>query len=85
MAMNEITLQQFRTQLDTELDKVVSQHQALRVTRTNGGDFIVMSADDWRAVEETLYLNRVPGLVESLQQAAMESLEEGTRLEELEW
>ena len=46
---------------------------------------IILSADDWRAVEETLFLNKVPGLVESIREAAREPLEEGTRFQDLDW
>jgi PHD/YefM family antitoxin component YafN of YafNO toxin-antitoxin module len=45
----------------------------------------VLSAEDWSAIEETLYLNQIPGLTDSLQEAAKEPLEMGTRLEDLEW
>ncbi|HWN41991.1 MAG TPA: hypothetical protein VNW71_07190 [Thermoanaerobaculia bacterium] len=44
-----------------------------------------VGADDWRAIEETLALNKVPGLVESLLEAAREPIQEGTRLEDLDW
>jgi hypothetical protein len=36
-------------------------------------------------MEETLYLNQFPGLVESIHHAAAESLDEGTPPEELDW
>ena len=84
-AMKEVSAHRFRQNLKTEVDKVIEEHDVLRVTRRRGGDFVVLAADDWSAVEETLYLNRVPGLVESLRRAAEEPLEDGTRLEDLEW
>jgi PHD/YefM family antitoxin component YafN of YafNO toxin-antitoxin module len=67
------------------VDRVISEHQVLRVRRRRGGDFVVLGADDWRAVEETLYLNQFPGLVESIHLAAREPVEEGVPLVELEW
>ncbi len=83
--MPEVTAHKFRQNLKTEIDRVVANHEVLRVRRRNGGDFVVLSADDWSAIEETIYLNRVPGLVESLRQIAEEPLEAGTRLEDLAW
>ncbi len=83
--MKEVSAHRFRQNLKTEVDKVIEEHDVLRVTRRRGGDFVVLAADDWSAVEETLYLNRVPELVESLRRAAEEPLENGTRLEDLEW
>ncbi len=67
------------------MDKVVANHDVLRVTRRRGGDFVVLSADDWQAIEETLYPQRVPGLAASIREAAAEPLEEGTRLKDIEW
>ncbi len=85
MSTHEVTGHHFRQHLKSEVDRVIQNHGVLRVKRRNGGDFVVLSADDWRAIEETLYLNRVPGLVESIHQAAGEPLEDGIPLAELDW
>ena len=84
MTVHEVSSLQFSENFEREVEKVVSNHEVLRVRR-DGGDFVVLSADDWHAVEETLYLNKVPGLAESIQEAAREPLEEGTRVEDLDW
>jgi prevent-host-death family protein len=81
----EVTASRFRRHLAEEVDRVIDNHDVLRVRRRAGGDFVVLGADDWRAIEETLQLNRVPGLVESIHRAAAEPLEAGTRLEDLDW
>ncbi len=83
--MKEISANLFRQQLKSAVDEVISEHDVLRVTRRNGEDFVVLSADDWRAVEETLFLNQVPGLAQSIREAAAEPLELGTPLAELDW
>ena len=83
--MNDMTANYFREHLKTAVDEVISKHDVLRVTRRRGGDFVVLSADDWQAIAETLHLNQVPGLVGSIRQAATEPLEEGIKLEDLEW
>lgn len=82
---NEVSAYNFRRNLKTEVDRVVEDHTVLRVKRRRGGDFVVLSAEDWSAIEETLYLNKVPGLAESIHQAAAEPLNEGVRVEDLEW
>ena len=83
--MIETTANQFRQQLKTQVDKCINHHDVLRVTRRNGENFVVLGESDWRAIEETLYLNQFPGLVQSIHEAAQEALEDGTPLEELEW
>ncbi len=47
--------------------------------------FIVIGETDWRAIEETVYLNQVPGLAKSILKASEEPLSEGTPLKELDW
>jgi len=84
MTVHELSSRQFSENLETEVAKVVGQHEILRVRREDG-DFIVLSADDWRAIEEALSLNKIPGLVESIHNAAKEPLAEGTRVEDLDW
>ena len=38
------------------VEQVVTNHSALKVTRRNGEDFVVLSADDWEREQETLYI-----------------------------
>jgi antitoxin YefM len=83
--MTEVSADRFRQHLKREVDRTIAEHRPLRVRRRAGGDFVVLGADDWRAIEETLALNQVPGLVESLHRAAAEPLADGTPLEELDW
>ena len=83
--MKETTANHFRENLKSEVDRVVQNHEVLRVTRRRGGDFVVLGADDWDAVAETLYLNQFPGMVESIEKAAAEPIEEGTPLQDLDW
>ncbi len=45
---------------------------------------MILGEEDWRAVEETLYLNQFPGLVDSIRKAAEEPISEGTALEDLD-
>lgn len=83
--MDEVSANEFRARLKSQVDGVIENHTVLRVRRRRGGDFVVLSAEDWSAIEETLHLNRMPGLVESVHEAAAEPLSEGTELEDLEW
>jgi len=85
MSTHEVSAHHFRQHLKLEVDRVVQNHDVLRVNRRNGSDFVVLSAEDWQAIEETLYLNRAPGLVESLLEADREPLGEGVPLAELDW
>jgi antitoxin YefM len=83
--MTETTANQFRQNLKSTVDKCIANHEVLKVKRKNGENFIVIGENDWNAIAETLYLNQVPGLVQSIQDAAKEPLDDGTPLEDLEW
>lgn len=82
--MLETTANEFRQTLKAKVDECIDNHDVLRVKRRHGGDFVVLGEADWRAVEETLYLNQFSGLVDSIHQAAAEPLAEGTALEDLD-
>ena len=50
------------------------------------GNAVLISEDDWKAIQETLYLNSIPGMAESIIQAGMEPLEECSTYDpEEEW
>lgn len=83
--MIETTANEFRKTLKQKVDACISNHEVLKVKRKNGGDFVVLAESDWRAIEETLDLNRIPGLVESIHNADKEPLDEGTPLDEIDW
>lgn len=83
--MPETSANEFRKNLKKQVDRCVANHEVLKVKRRNGEDFVVIGETDWKAIEETLYLNRIPGLIKSIHQSDQEPLEQGTRLEELDW
>ena len=40
------------------------------------GNAILISEDDWNAIQETVYLNSIPGMAESLRKGKESSLED---------
>ncbi|MDQ7015771.1 MAG: type II toxin-antitoxin system Phd/YefM family antitoxin [Gammaproteobacteria bacterium] len=52
--MDTISVNKFRNNLKTCVEQVASEHIPLKVTRRNGADFIVLSAEDWQREQETL-------------------------------
>jgi len=67
--------------LQQEVDLCIESNEVLHVKRQEG-DFVIIGAEDWRAIEETLFLKKVPGLVESILRADQEPLEQGVPIEE---
>ncbi len=54
--MDTISVNKFRENLKTFVERVVTEHTPLKVTRRSGDDFVVLSADDWEREQETLYV-----------------------------
>ncbi len=81
----ETTSEKLKKSLDAAVSRCIENHEALKVSRKNGEAFIVIGEKGWKAIEETLYLNRIPGLAESILESAAEPLSLGTPLEELDW
>lgn len=83
--MLETSADEFRTHLKSEVDNCIANHQVLKVRRKSGENFMVIGESDWKAIEETLYLNQIPGLAKSIQKAAKEPLSKGVKLKDLKW
>ncbi|MFP4332875.1 MAG: type II toxin-antitoxin system Phd/YefM family antitoxin [Campylobacterales bacterium] len=51
-----LSVNEFRANLKTYVDTAISTHEPLKVSRRNGGDFVVMSLEDYERENETLYV-----------------------------
>lgn len=73
--MKTITVTKARETLYQLLDEAAVSHEPVQITgkRTNG---VLVSEDDWRAIQETLYLLSVPGVRESIQEGLLTPLDE---------
>ena len=54
--MDSVSVNKFRDNLKAFVDRVIGDHEPIKVTRRAGEDFIVMSAEDWEREQETLYV-----------------------------
>jgi antitoxin YefM len=68
--MDTTTVNKFRDSLKSFVEKVVSQHIPLRVTRRTGADFVVMSAEDWEREQETLYVLQNTSLIRQIAESS---------------
>ena len=63
--MTTISATEARKQLYKLLDDVAQSHEPIQITGKRGSA-VLISEDDWRAVQETLYLVSLPGMRESI-------------------
>ncbi|MDJ0689581.1 MAG: type II toxin-antitoxin system Phd/YefM family antitoxin [Xenococcaceae cyanobacterium MO_188.B32] len=64
--MNSISVNQFKAKLKDFVEQVIDRHQPLKVTRRNGEDFVVISAEDWEREQETLYVLQNNSLMQQI-------------------
>ena len=63
--MTSITATEARKRLYNLLDDVADSHEPVQIAGKRHSAVLV-SEDDWRAVQETLYLTSIPGMRESI-------------------
>ncbi|MEX0289756.1 MAG: type II toxin-antitoxin system Phd/YefM family antitoxin [Puniceicoccaceae bacterium] len=80
--MTTISATKARSKLYALIDEANESHEPIQITGKRG-NAVLISEDDWRSVQETLYLQSVPGMVESIQKAREEGVEAAS--EDLDW
>ena len=67
--MEAVSVNQFRARLKEFIDRIIDTHDVLKITRRNGEDFVVISADDWERHQETLYVLQNKHLMKQINKA----------------
>ena len=70
--MDTITYTELRANLAAKMDAVNNDHAPLLVTRARGKAAVLISAEDYAAIEETLYLLASPKNAERLRASIAE-------------
>ncbi len=73
--MNTINVTQARSQLYKLIDEVASSHEPVQISGKRG-NAILISEEDWRSIQETLYLTSIPGMRVSICQGLETPVEE---------
>ena len=80
--MDTLTASEARANLYRLIDQTVESHQPITISgkRNNA---VLLAADDWSAIQETLYLLAVPGMRESIKSGMAEPLAKSAKA--LKW
>lgn len=80
--MNTVTTAEARSKLQRLMDFTAESHEPVVITgkRTSA---VLVSEDDWRAIQETLFLLSVPGMRESIREGMQATAEDCS--ETLSW
>jgi len=77
-----ITATEARKRLYSLVDDVAESHDPVHIVGKRNSAFLV-SEEDWRAIQETLYLSSIPEMRESIRDGLKTPVEECQ--EELDW
>lgn len=80
--MATLTASEARSKLYRLIDETAASHQPILITgkRANA---VLVSEEDWRAMQETIYLLSVPGMRESVREGLGTPVEECAK--DLDW
>jgi len=80
--MTAITVSEARANLYRLIDETASSHQPLLISGKRN-KAVLVSEEDWEAIQETLYLLSVPGMRESIREGMDTPVDECTG--DLDW
>lgn len=73
--MTNTNITKFRQKVFEYVNQAVEFNDVVNIS-TKNGNAIIISEDEYNSMIETLYLKSVPGLTESIKEAAAEPLED---------
>jgi prevent-host-death family protein len=80
--MTALTASEARANLYRLIDQAAESHQPIMITGKRSSA-VLLAAEDWQAIQETLYLLSIPGMRESLKEGMAQPLGESAK--DLSW
>ncbi len=80
--MTILSASEARANLYRLIDQTAESHEPIFISGKRSGA-VLISTDDWKAIQETLFLLSVPGVRESIKEGMTEPL--GDSAKELDW
>ena len=82
--MKTVSISQARRNIYQLVDETIFSSEPVQIT-TKKGNVVIVSEEDWRAIQETLYLLSIPGMRESLIEGINTPVEECKTAESIGW
>ena len=80
--MTHLTASEARKKLFALLDDVADSHEPIRIAGKRNAA-VLLAEEDWRAIQETLYLDSLPGMRKSIVKGLKTPVEKCKK--ELDW
>ena len=76
--MTSISITKVRANLYQTVSEVNESSRPITITNNRGKNAVLVGEEDWKAIQETLYLNSIPGMSQSILVSKEENLSECT-------
>lgn len=83
--MDYISATKAREKIYQLLAEVNSSNRPVTITNNKGNNCVLISENDWNAIQETLYLNSVPNMAETIIEGMSSSVDECLDEDEVNW
>ena len=83
--MTAINVAQAKENIYQLITEVNNTSMPVTITNSRGRNAVLISEDDWNAIQETLYLMSVPGMVDSIREGGETPIEECLSENEVAW
>ena len=80
--MPTLSATEARSKLYRLIDQTSLSHEPIIIT-SKRGNAVLLSEDDWRSIQETIYFLNIPGMRESIREGLSTPVEDCT--EEIDW
>ena len=76
--MTSISITKARAKLNQIVSEVNESSQPITIINNRGKNAVLIGEEDWKAIQETLYLNSIPDMSQSILASKKEDLSECT-------
>lgn len=83
--MTAVTATKARENIYKLMQDVNSNCAPITITNTKGKNAVLIGEDDWKAIEETLYLMSIPGMTESIIEGGNTDISDCIDESEVDW
>jgi PHD/YefM family antitoxin component YafN of YafNO toxin-antitoxin module len=77
-----MSVSQVRADIYNVMDEIALTHEPVLITGKRN-NMVMLSEEDWKAIEETLYLNSIPNMASSIQESM--NADDSEFSEDIEW
>jgi len=83
--MRHITANTAQKDFDNLLENVTRYNEPVTIVSDDNKVGVLLSMEEWNGIQETLYLQSIPDMVNSIKAAAAEPLEDGIDASEVDF